>query len=392
MADIPDLNISVGDTIDLDKIGKFHNTPIKKDKTTNTSAKEADFSKPEQSESNQSRKGGIINEKLKVRFSVSCFKYHQIDNKKRNDCVEVTFNNRRKQLFRNPDNVELNNFEYILVQVENGMDMGTVTACGRIAYDKYCQSYGDNPKKRLMPIIRIADQNDYENLKRNVEEENRAVAKTEELAERFGLEMKVTDADWQFDRQRLTVSFTAPQRIDFRLLVKELARTFRTRIELRQISTREEAKRIGGMGPCGRTLCCASIGGENCHVTLDHARVQQLSNNVAKLSGYCGRLKCCLLYEYPVYLEASKKFPPLNSRILLPEGEARVIKADIFKESVYVHIPKAGIYKSLTCEELDVLKENKKVLSPPNDNYHHHHNSKHEYDNNPEELKDLEKQ
>ncbi|MDA3843246.1 MAG: regulatory iron-sulfur-containing complex subunit RicT [Candidatus Kapabacteria bacterium] len=280
----------------------------------------------------------------------------------------------------------------MLVQVENGMDMGTVTACGLIAYDKYCQSYGDNPKKRLMPIIRIADQNDYENLKRNAEEEKRAVAKTEELAERFNLDMKVTDADWQFDRQRLTVSFTAPQRIDFRLLVKELARTFRTRIELRQISTREEAKRIGGMGPCGRTLCCAGIGGENCHVTLDHARVQQLSNNVAKLSGYCGRLKCCLLYEYPVYAEASKKFPPLNSRILLPEGEARVIKADIFKETVYVHIPKAGIYKSLTCDELDVLREKKKVLSPPNDNYHHHHNSKHEYDNNPEELKDLEKQ
>jgi cell fate regulator YaaT (PSP1 superfamily) len=149
--------------------------------------------------------------------------------------------------------------------------------------------------------------------------------------------MKITDAEWQFDKQRLTIYFTAPQRIDFRDLVKDLARIFKTRIELRQISTREETKRLGnGVGCCGLILCCNSFLHEFSHITLDHARIQQLSNNVTKLSGNCGRLKCCLLFEYQQYKTELDKYPPIGSQIILKDTNARITKIDVFKDLVFM--------------------------------------------------------
>ena len=167
------------------------------------------------------------------------------------------------------------------MQVDNGVDIGTVCSVGLNAFEKY-KLHNNNNKhdNRLFEVIRHANQQDFEKYQKNSDDEEDVVIKTKGLVKQYNLDMKITDAEWQFDRQRLTISFTAPQRIDFRLLVKDLARTFKTRIELRQISTREEAKRIGGMGSCGRTLCCTSFSCEFSHVTLDHARVQQLSNNV----------------------------------------------------------------------------------------------------------------
>lgn len=179
--------------------------------------------------------------------------------------------------------------------------------------------------------------------------------------------MKVTDADWQLDRQRLTIYFTAPARVDFRELVKELARIFKTRIELRQISTREEAKRLGGMGSCGRALCCSIFGNDHCHVTLEHARTQQLSNNVSKLSGYCGRLKCCLLYEFDTYVETLKDYPPLDSEIVFPEGRAKILKADIFKKQVFAYIPDNCTYKSISFQEFKKLGEEGKIIKLQDD-------------------------
>ena len=166
---------------------------------------------------------------------------------------------------------------------------------------------------------------------------------------------------------------------------------FKTRIELRQISTREEAKRIGGVGSCGRTLCCASFACDFCHVTLEHARTQQLSNNVAKLSGYCGRLKCCLLYEYEVYTDAFKNFPPMNSRLKFKEGMGHIIKADIFKDLVFVHIPKTGVYKTLTRHELNEMMSKKLVLPPQEDKKSKSGKNKfNECEDDIEELKKLE--
>ena len=244
------------------------------------------------------------------------------------------------------------------------MDYGTISATGVCACEKLESCYNKNKPK--FSIIRHANKEDMNQINSNTEDENRVVIQTRQFAERYKLEIKITDAEWQLDHQRLTIYFTAPQRVDFRELVKDLARTFRTRIELRQISTREEAKRIGGMGPCGRKLCCSSFAHEFNHVTLDHARTQQLSNNVAKLSGYCGRLKCCLLYEYNNYIESFKKYPPLNCTIKLKEGIARILKVDIFKDIVHLHVDDRGIYKSITYEELFELKQNGNIRVPRN--------------------------
>lgn len=305
----------------------------------------------------------IYNEKVKESFSVA-------DAKNNEDChcgptvyAEVLMNDLHKRLFRNPNNINLKLFQYVIIQTENGIDSGTIISCGNDALDKMkCCYKNEEPDT---DIIRSATPEDMEKINRNIQDKDSVIERTKSLVSQHTLEMKVTDAEWQFDRQRLTVFFTAPQRIDFRDLVKDLARTFKTRIELRQISTREEARRIGGMGPCGLNLCCSSFVNEFCHVTLDHARHQHLSNNVAKLSGYCGRLKCCLLYEHDIYIEVYDKFPLLNSRIQTDDGLAILNKIDVFKEIGILYYPETGLYRHVPCDDLKMLVETGRVTAPP---------------------------
>ncbi len=311
----------------------------------------------------------FVNDNYDMLFSVSKVKHKDCDDTKIYPYAEVIFKCKRRRLFENSRELLLKTPQYVIVEVENGSDIGTISASGNCAMEKFECCYKSNKPK--FAILRHANQDDIAQLEKNSEDEKRVVEQTRQYSDKYNLEIKVTDAEWQFDRQRLTIYFTAPQRIDFRELVKDLARSFRTRIELRQISSREEAKRIGGMGPCGRKLCCSSFVTEFNHVTLDHARTQQLSNNVAKLSGYCGRLKCCLLYEYDNYLESFKKYPPLNCTIKVKEGIARILKIDIFKDIVHLHIDDKGVYKSITYEELMELKENGNVRIPKNGGFHY---------------------
>jgi cell fate regulator YaaT (PSP1 superfamily) len=325
------------------------------------------FAKPSASKKNHKV---FINENFESLFTVSKIKHKDCDENKVYPYAEVIFKCKRRRLFNNEREYLLKPPQYVIVEVENGLDIGTISAAGECAMEKFnCYYKSAKPK---FSIIRHAHKDDISQLEKNIEDENRVVELTRQLSERYQLDIKVTDAEWQFDKQRLTIYFTAPQRVDFRDLVKDLARTFRTRIELRQISSREEAKRIGGMGPCGRKLCCSSFASEFNHVTLDHARTQQLSNNVAKLSGYCGRLKCCLLYEYDNYVETFKKYPPLNCTIKIKEGIARIMKIDIFKDIVHLHIDESGVYKSITYDELMELKDQGNIRIPKNGGYHHH--------------------
>ncbi len=280
-----------------------------------------------------------------------------------NEIIEVLFKGNRRSFFISNDVSGIQPDDKVVVESENGIDLGLTTYVGASAKARIrcCQ------KARLIKhnVLRIATDEDLERYFMNTAEEPTVVRKARELICQFDLDMKVTESEWQLDRQRLTIFFTAPQRIDFRDLVKELARTFKTRIELRQISTREETKRIGGgIGACGLNLCCTSFLSDFNHITLEHARLQQLSNNVAKLSGYCGRLKCCLLYEYETYAEASKDYPQLHSRILTEEGTAKLIKTDIFKHTSTLYYPESGKYKTLTYEELSKYMNESKVLPP----------------------------
>jgi|GEM_PF-619681 len=301
----------------------------------------------------------FINQEYYRRFNVSKAKPEFNDTEEISELVEIAFKNKRRQLYSNKNKLPFVSYQYVIVDVEGGMDIGTVTAFGKCAEAKLKLFYKD--KEPQFSVLRHAKLEDMQRYKQNLDNHATVVEKAKELTEKLELEMKITDAEWQFDHQRLTVYFTSPLRIDFRQLVKELAKNFKTRIELRQISTREDAKRIGGMGSCGRALCCASFAHDNSHVTLDHARIQQLSNNVTKLSGYCGRLKCCLLYEYNTYLETLSKYPSMNSEIHFPEGKAKILKADIFRELVHAYIPESSTYKTISFEDFVILHSEGKV-------------------------------
>lgn len=306
----------------------------------------------------------ILNEKFRCGFHVASLKYCNQDQIDYSNFCEVTFKSKRRLLYKNPHMFTFSTGTFVVVEVDNGADIGTVSACGHNASDKLKAQYKNI--EPLYSILRLANLEDLDKYVKNTDDEYIAVNKSKHLVHKHKLEMKVTDAEWQFDRQRLTIYFSAPQRIDFRELVKELARTFKTRIELRQISTREEAKRIGGVGSCGRDICCESFACEFCHVTLDHARIQQLSNNVTKLSGYCGRLKCCLLYEYDSYSESMKKFPPVNSIVELDEGKGKIVKIDVFRDVVYVQLEANSTYKIITIIELSELYRLGKIKVPAN--------------------------
>lgn len=301
----------------------------------------------------------FINQEFYKKFNVSKAKEEFNVAGEVPELVEVSFKNKRKSLYLNENKLALLNYQYIIVNVENGIDIGTIVSFGKCAEAKMHSKYHD--KEPIYTLNRHPKLEDMEKHKQNLDDITDVLFTSREYVEKNELDMKITDAEWQFDRLRLTIFFTAPMRIDFRQLVKDLARIFRTRIELRQISSREEAKRIGGMGSCGRVLCCASFACEHCHVTLEHAKTQQLPNNVTKLSGYCGRLKCCLLYEFKTYVDTFQKYPPMDSVINFPEGRARIFKADIFKELVFAYIPEVSTYKTISFQEFCELHQQGKV-------------------------------
>lgn len=295
-------------------------------------------------------------------FDVGEVKYNGEKKSVVSELVEVIFKVKRKKIYKNPNNIAFFNYEFVIVEVDNGFDIATVISIGKEAQEKWEKNY--RKEEVLYSVVRLATEKDMAIFEKNRKEEPLVVITTRELAKKHKLDIKVTDAEWQLDRQRLTIYFSAPQRVDFRELVKDLAKIYKTRIELRQISTREEARRIGGMGPCGLPLCCSTFSCQSCHVTLEHARTQRLANNVAKLSGYCGRLKCCILYEHDAYLEEYKNYPPMFSVVELPEGIARIHKIDIFNHKVHLLLENTGYIRIVPKSEIDKLQEIGKIRPP----------------------------
>ena len=248
--------------------------------------------------------------------------------------VEVSFKgNRRGYFLANGEPIRLNG--YVVVEADRGEDLGRVTATGAIAERKCagCTSgcAAPVPEKR---VLREASSEDIERLRMLRADEDRVRRITRERVQQFGLKMKVTEAEWQFDRNKLTIYFTAERRVDFRELVRDLARTFRTRIELKQIGVRDEAALLGGVGRCGRELCCSTWLREIKPVSLQLAKDQRLSLNPAQISGCCGRLMCCLTYEHEAYLQARKKFPREGKTLVTLHGREKVVSVDIWRERV----------------------------------------------------------
>lgn len=224
---------------------------------------------------------------------------------------------------------ELRTGEYVLVESERGRDLGRVRSLGGVALAK-CSDKGA-PTARL---LRRAQQAEIDQLFALRADEERIRRASREMVLRQNLDMKVTDAEWQWDRNRLTIYFTAERRVDFRELVREMARAFRTRIELKQIGVRDEAALLGGVGRCGRDLCCATWLREIKPISLQLAKDQNLSLNPQQISGTCGRLLCCLTYEHDAYLQARKRFPREGKTVHTLQGTERVAGIDIWRDQV----------------------------------------------------------
>ena len=255
--------------------------------------------------------------------------------------LEVRFKGNRREYFTWPseDSSPLRLDVPVIVEVERGQDFGVISALGEIAAKKCerCGTCGAHPpadEATIRNIVRLATPDDRKtaaDLRINEEDVRRTVR---DRVRQHALPMKVSDAEWQWDKRKLTIYFTAEQRVDFRALVRDLAGLFRTRIELRQIGARDEAKRLDGIGRCGRQLCIASWLPEGRPVSLSLAKAQGLSLNPVQISGPCGRLLCCLHYEHDFYVQQRKRFPKEGKTIQTAEGNARVVSVDIFRERV----------------------------------------------------------
>ena len=247
--------------------------------------------------------------------------------------AEVRFKGTRKEYFTF-EAMDLAPGQHVIVEADRGEDLGQITALGTIAQRK-CSSSGGCatpiPERRVVRLARTDEVGRLDSLRAD---EQRVRTETRKLVDKHSLKMKVTEAEWQFDRNKLIIYFTAERRVDFRELVRDLARTFRTRIELKQIGVRDEAALLGGVGRCGRELCCSTWLPELKPVSLQLAKDQRLSLNPAQISGCCGRLMCCLMYEHRTYVEARRRFPREGKVLRTAHGEERVVIVDIWRDTV----------------------------------------------------------
>jgi cell fate regulator YaaT (PSP1 superfamily) len=247
--------------------------------------------------------------------------------------AEVRFKGTRKDYFTF-QGLDLLPGRHVIVEADRGEDLGEVTALGVIAERKCSGSGGCSTPAPERRILREAGPDELQAWRKLREDEARIRSETRAAVARYGLLMKVTEAEWQFDRNKLIVYFTAERRVDFRELVRDLARSFRTRIELKQIGVRDEAALLGGVGRCGRELCCSTWLPELKPVSLQLAKDQRLSLNPAQISGCCGRLMCCLMYEHDMYVQARRRFPREGKALRTGRGEERVVAVDIWADTV----------------------------------------------------------
>lgn len=246
------------------------------------------------------------------------------------DVVEVRFKNNRKDFFRNVGDLPLATGDVIAVESSPGHDIGTVSLVGELVKSQLRRKNVNAADPAMKKIYRKAKQGDIDKWIEAQSLEKNALVKSREFALRLGLQMKIGDVEYQGDKTKAIFYYTAEDRVDFRELIKVMAEEFRVRIEMRQIGARQEAARLGGIGSCGRELCCSTWLNDFRSVTTSAARYQQLSLNPLKLAGQCGKLKCCLNYELDSYLDALKDFPEAVD-IETIRGRARHQKTDIFK-------------------------------------------------------------
>lgn len=278
------------------------------------------------------------------------------------DCVEVRFKNSRKEFFRNAEGLPLLIGDVVATQAKSGHDVGIVTLTGSLVKVQMQKKKEDYKDENLPKIYRKASQKDIDKWQkcRNKEEEIKKRAR--EMAILLKLQMKISDVEFQGDGSKATFYYTAEDRVDFRQLIKDMAKAFGIRIEMRQIGYRQEAQRLGGIGSCGRELCCSTWLTDFRSVSTAAARYQQLSLNPLKLAGQCGKLKCCLNYELDIYLEALKDFPSQESKLYTQKGMAFCQKTDIFKKTMWFsYKDEPANWHALTTDQVhEILEKNRK--------------------------------
>ncbi len=280
--------------------------------------------------------------------------------------IEVSFNKgTRKDFFRNPTLQQFEKGEMIAVEGVSGFDVGEVSLTGEIVrlQMKKRNAREDNPE--MKKVLRIATDRDIDIMKQNKAREPEAVIRSRAIAKQLKLDMKISQVEMQADGRKATFFYIADGRVDFRELIKVYASEFKVKVEMRQIGARQEAGKVGGIGSCGRELCCSTWLTDFKSVNTAAARYQNLSINQTKLSGQCGRLKCCLNYELDTYLDALQHFPDNCDQIQVAKGNAYLIKKDIFKNLMWYTLPDSTKQYPLTIERvLKIKSQNRQGIIP----------------------------
>ena len=276
------------------------------------------------------------------------------------DMYEVRFKNSRKGFFRNSNNLSLQVGDVVVVEASPGYDVGVISVGGELARIQIRKKAPDLKPLESKKILRIANQVEIDKWIQGRTLEKDVMYQARSLAVNLKLEMKISDVEYQADLSKATFYYTAEGRVDFRQLIKDMADKFKIRVEMRQIGSRQEASRLGGIGSCGRELCCSTWLTDFRTVSTSAARYQQLSLNPQKLAGQCGKLKCCLNYELDMYMDAIKEFPKSDVRLKTEKGNAFHIKTDVFKRQMwFAYEGEMGLI-SLTPDKVkDIIKMNK---------------------------------
>lgn len=281
------------------------------------------------------------------------------------DIVEVRFKGGRKEFFKNKNKIDLVTGDPVIVDVPNGHHLGHVSLSGelvRLQMKKKNISEGD---ENIRVIYRIANDKDFEKFEAARNREANTIYRARQIIKELKLEMKLSDVEYQADNTKATFFYSADERVDFRELIKMLAGEFKIRVEMRQISLRQEAGRLGGIGSCGRELCCSTWLNDFKSVSTSAARYQNLSLNPAKLSGQCGRLKCCLNYELDTYLDALKGIPEVEEPLQTQKGAAIHQKTDIFNKILWFGYEKESSWHPIPASRVIEIQElNKKGIKP----------------------------
>ena len=273
--------------------------------------------------------------------------------------VGIRFRNTGKTYYFDPDNKDIEAGTGVIVETAQGVEYGVASIGTKIIPEEQIVA----PLKK---ILRVATENDGRKLEENKKKEIKALEIAEKKAADHKLDMKFVRVEYTFDCAKAVFYFTSDGRVDFRELVKELASTFRTRIELRQIGVRDETKMLGGLGPCGQPCCCSRFLGGFQPVSIKMAKEQGLSLNPTKISGLCGRLMCCLKYEQHHYEQTHKKMPPVGAEVKTPDGEGKIQEANVLKETVRVTVTNGDQIelKEYPYKDVRVLKMPKRSNAP----------------------------